>query len=325
MKAQWRTAVLGAGAIAEHHLNAIRLTEGFTACAIADIDVGRAKLIAAKYGIAGYTDYRELIDREKPDVVTIALPHFLHAEAAVHAAERGCHLMLEKPMALSTAECDRILVAGRKQGVRIVVGHTQHYMKENLAAKRILQSGELGELVMIHDVRHADYFHESRPRWFLDRASSGGGILANLGSHSIDKIQWLTERAVRQVKASVSHHTAYNVEGSGAVYLELEGGIPAMIVQSGYRGARRNETEIIGTQGMLRLRTGDSLWKSVGGPYERVDIPNESDPFLLQYAELSEAILADDESMASPLYGRSIVAVLEAIYRAAREGREVRV
>src|SRR4029453_8606589 len=100
-----------------------------------------------------------------------------------------------KPMAVSVSECDAIIQAGQKADIRILVGHTQHYIAENIQAKSIVQSGELGELVMIHDVRHTNYFQDSRPQWFLEKEKSGGGILANLGTHSIDKIQWLTDRA----------------------------------------------------------------------------------------------------------------------------------
>src|SRR5690606_8288678 len=133
-----------------------------------------------------------------------------------------CHVMLEKPMALSVAECDAIIAAAAEARVRILIGHTQHYMAENLLAKQLVERGELGELVMIHDVRHMDYYRSSRPDWFLEKAKSGGGVLANLGTHSIDKIQWLTDSAVRTVRASVTRHGSRgDVEGSGMVYLTL--------------------------------------------------------------------------------------------------------
>lgn len=205
-KAELKVAVLGAGAIAGQHFDAIRRTDGFVACAVADIQLERAQAIAETYGIAAYSDYQELIRQERPDVVVIALPHFLHRETAIFAAENGCHLMLEKPMALNVAECDDIMEAASKADIRILIGHTQHYMAENIHAKRIIESGELGEIVMINDVRHLNYFQDTRPQWFLEKDKSGGGILANLGTHSIDKIQWLMDSSVRKVSAAVSHH-----------------------------------------------------------------------------------------------------------------------
>ncbi|NOU64904.1 gfo/Idh/MocA family oxidoreductase [Paenibacillus sp. LMG 31461] len=322
-KAELKVAVLGAGAIAGQHFDAIRRTDGFVACAVADIQLERAQAIAETYGITDYRDYQELIRQERPDVVVIALPHFLHRETAIFAAEHGCHLMLEKPMALNVAECDDIMEAANKADIRILIGHTQHYIAENIHAKRIIESGELGEIVMINDVRHLNYFQDTRPQWFLEKDKSGGGILANLGTHSIDKIQWLMDSSVRKVSAAVSHHGKRgNVEGSGIIYMELASGLPASIAQSGYPGATRNETEIIGTLGMLKLVTGVSLWISRGGAYEQVDVPPMDTPFELQYKDLLSAIEAKSETSCPPEYARGVIAALEAVYRAAETGVE---
>lgn len=323
---EWTAAVVGAGAIAGHHLKAIGETDGLTACAVADIDRSRAEAVAARFGIRAYGSAEEMIEREAPDIVAISLPHDLHRRMAVFAAERGCHLMLEKPMALNLDECDDIMAAAKRAGIRLLVGHTQQYMAHNLEAKRLLRSGAIGRLVMIHDVRHADYFAASRPDWFLRKEKSGGGILANLGVHSIDKIQWLTDSAVSSVSASTSYHGPRgNVEGSGIVYLKLDNGIPAAIVQSGYPGAQRNETEIIGTEGMMKLATGHGLWISRGGAYEQAEIADPADPFVLQYEDLLQAIREDRETGCPGAYGRQVVAVMEAVYRAAETGREQQV
>lgn len=322
-KTELRAAVLGAGTIANAHLEAIQSTQGLTACAVVDIQPEKASQIAKLFNIAAFTDYRKMIIEEKPDVVAIALPHFLHKETAIFAAEHGCHLMIEKPMALNAAECEEIIQAGRRADIRILVGHTQHYMAENIQAKRMIQSGELGKLVMIHDVRHLNYFQDSRPQWFLEKEKSGGGILANLGTHSIDKIQWLTDSTVRKVSTSVSHfgHRG-DVEGSGMIYLELTAGIPATIVQSGYLGASRNETEIIFTKGMLKLVTGNSLWISRGGSYEKLEPLSLAKPFELQYADLLTAIRTHSETSCPPEYARGVIAALEAVYLSAETGKE---
>lgn len=318
-----KVAVLGAGAIAGDHFDAIRAAKGLTACAVADIHSERASEVAGIYGIKAYQDYREMILRERPDIAVIALPHFLHKDSAVFAAANGCHLLLEKPMALSVAECDAIIEAGRRADIRILVGHTQQYITENIMAKSMIQSGNLGKLVMIHDARHVNYFRDERPLWFLEKEKAGGGILANLGTHSIDKIQWLTERPVRKLNASASYYGSRgNVEGSGMIFMELEGGIPAAIVQSGYLGAPKNETEIIFTEGMLKLVTGEGLWISRGGSYEKVENTGNVAPFSLQYADLQRSILNGEDPSCTPEYARNVIAVLEAVYRSAETGTE---
>ncbi|GBG08381.1 oxidoreductase [Paenibacillus agaridevorans] len=322
-KAELTVAVIGAGAIAGRHFSAVAELEGLRACAVADLNAERVEEAAAQYGIPAYLDYREMIQRERPDIVAIALPHYLHKEAALFAASNGCHMMLEKPMALSVDECDEIIQAAQIGEVCVLVGHTQHYMAENIQAKLMIDSGLIGDLVMIHDVRHTDYFRDSRPDWFLEKKKSGGGILANLGTHSIDKIQWLTGSRVCKVNASTSHNgNRGDVEGSGLIYLELENGMPASIVQAGYVGAARNETEIIGTKGMLKLMTGDSLWLSAGGPYERVEVPRSVSPFELQYMDLLQAISSGGDTGCPPSYGRDIIAILEKVYASAVSGKE---
>ena len=322
-RSNYKVAVLGAGAIASHHFDAIAATDGFEACAVADIDGEKACGIAARYNIAAYRDYREMIRQERPDAAVIALPHFLHKETAVFATEFGCHVMLEKPMALSVAECEAIIEAAKAAKVRVLIGHTQHYMAHNIAARQLVQSGRIGRVVMIHDARHADYFAASRPDWFLEKAKSGGGILANLGTHSIDKIQWLVDSKVRKVNGAVSHYGERgDVEGSGMIYMELENGIVAAVVQSGYQGVPRNETEIIGTKGMLKLRTGNSLWISDGGEYKQLEVPQATAPFQLQYLDLLQEIRSAEFNLDSAVYGRGVLAVLEAVYRAAETGTE---
>ncbi|MFD2332789.1 Gfo/Idh/MocA family protein [Cohnella sp. GCM10020058] len=321
-----KTGMLGAGAIAGNHLEAIRAVDGISACAVTDLDIGKAKAVADKYGIRAYDRFGPMLDAERPDIVTIALPHHLHKEAALQAVGYGCHLMLEKPMALDVQECDEVMEAADKAGVRLLIGHTQQYMAHNLEAKRILQSGELGEIVMINDARHTDYFQLRRPDWFLEKEKAGGGILFNLGAHAIDKIQWLTDGSVRSVRASVSHHGPRgNVEGSGAVFLELDNGIPATMVQSGYPGAARNETEIVCTKGMLKLMTGYQLLISRGGEYEEVEIAEQADPFVLQYLDLLQAIREGREPGCSGAYGRHVIASIEAVYRSAATGKEQKV
>lgn len=318
-----KVAIIGGGIIAGNHLAAIRATDGLRACAIAEIDADKGDALARRHDIAAYRDYRLMIEQERPEVAVIALPHHLHRDAAVFAASQGCHLMLEKPMAISVAECDDIARAAEASGIRVLVGHTQQYIADNLYARELIRGGQLGRAVMIHDIRHTDYFSPSRPGWFLEKSKSGGGILANLGAHSIDKIQWLTDGLVRKVDASTSHFGSRgDVEGSGIVYMELDNGIPATIVQSGYPGAPRNETEIICTGGMIKLLAGEGVWVSRGGAYERMDVPRTTTPFELQYADLLGAIRSGRQTGCPPEYGRGIIAALEAVYLSAASGKE---
>ncbi|QHW34001.1 Gfo/Idh/MocA family oxidoreductase [Paenibacillus rhizovicinus] len=310
-----RVVIIGAGNIAVSHLEALRKMTRLEAVAVADVQEQRASKLADEYGIHAYADYRAMIEQEKPDVAVITLPHFLHKEAAVWCAEAGCHILLEKPMALNAAECDEIIAAVKASQVRLLVGHTQHYLPENRKAAQLIRQGDLGELLMINDTRHMHYYRDSRPDWFLEQAKAGGGILTNLGSHSLDKIQWFGGAPIAKVRASVSYFGPRgDVEGSGLVYLENENGLPATISQSGYAVVPRNETELVFTKGMLKVLSGQSLWISEGETYVQVPVEDQTDPFILQFEDLIDHIETGKPLACSMEYSRSIVAAVDAIY-----------
>jgi len=318
-----RVVVIGAGKIVDAHLQAIAQISRLQAVAVADVQQDRARDVADRYGLKAYTDYRTMLEREKADVAIVALPHFLHKQAALDCAEAGCHMLMEKPMALTVAECDEMIAAAAKQGVQLMVGLTQHYFAENRLAKQILHRGDLGRLVMINDVRHQHYFVDSRPDWFLSKAKAGGGIITNLGAHSVDKIQWLLDSRIRTVRAQLTHYADRgDVEGSGSIYATTDAGIPATIVQSGYKGVPVNETHLIFTQGMLKLLTGKGLWISDNGSYREVPLPQTADPYVLQLADLVDAIDGVKPLECSGAYARTINEVLEGIYTSQESGKE---
>jgi predicted dehydrogenase len=320
----YRTAVIGAGRIADSHISGMRATPEFTPVAIADVNEERARELGQAERLRCYADYREMIRAEKPDAAIIALPHHLHREAAIFCAEQGCHVMIEKPMAISLRECDKISDAVRRCGVMAMVGHTQHYMAANRAARELVRADTMGKLVMVNDTRHGDYFSADRPDWFFRKALAGGGRMMNLGSHSIDRIQWITGRAISKVKASLTYYgNRGDVEGSGLVYAENADGVPITISQSGYKGAPRNELELIFTGGMIRVEGSGSLSVSKGGSYEKVEPGVCVSAFALQYRDFLEAIRTGREPECSLDYARGVIAIVESIYRSQECGQMI--
>ncbi|AZK47667.1 Gfo/Idh/MocA family protein [Paenibacillus lentus] len=322
----YRVALIGAGIISRNHLNAMKQMTALQAVAVADIDEIRGRKVGKEYGIAYYDNYREMILKERPDIAILALPHFLHEECAVWCANQGCHLLLEKPMALNIQQCDAILEAVKAAGVKLMVGHTQHYWPANIQAKALIESGELGRLIAIHDTRHVYYFSDHRPDWFLDREKAGGGIMMNLGAHSIDKIQWLTGSRITKVKAALSYEgTRGNVEGSGCLFLETTTGVTGIVVQSGYKGVPKDETELIFDRAMVKLISAKGVWINREGQYVMLESQDNIDPFELQFRDLLQAIEQNTETDSSGEYARSVIAALEAVYRSNETGVEQRV
>ncbi|WP_409342685.1 Gfo/Idh/MocA family protein [Paenibacillus sp. MBLB4367] len=319
-----KVAIIGAGGIVTSHLEAFKQVEGMQATAIADINEVRVTQMANEYGLAPYTDYKVMLSEQKPDAVIITLPHFLHKPAAVACAELGCHIYLEKPMAMDEAECDEIMAAAERNGVQLMVGHTQHYLPSNRKAKGIIRGGSLGKLIMINDQRHSFYFPETRPGWFLEKAKSGGGIMMNLGSHSLDRIQWLTDSRFTRIKGSITFHADRgDVEGSGLIYGQTSIGVPAVICQSGYKGAQTNMAELMFTGGMLKIDAGGKVEISRGGAYEEVPVEDQTSPFLLQLEDFRKQIETGEQPYCSGEYAKSVIAAVQAVYRSHELGAEV--
>lgn len=320
----FRAAVIGAGIIAKLHARALHESERTIFAAIADINPERARELGEPCGAAVYEDYRLMIAQEKPDVAIITLPHHLHKEATIYCMEQGCHVLLEKPMALNAAECAEINGAAVKHGVKVSVGHMQHFFAANIKAKEIIESGRLGRLVAINDRRHHPYFLPDRPGWFLDKARSGGGVVINLGSHSIDKIQWLTGLTIRSVKANMTYYGERgDVEGSASLFLHTSSGVPAMVSLCGYNNVAVNETELLFTEGQLKITGPQGLWiGAFGQPYERVETEGLAEAFAAQWNSVLDCVEHGSEEGISGTYGQSVCAVVDAAYRSSETGKE---
>ncbi|MNN35691.1 putative 4,5-dihydroxyphthalate dehydrogenase [compost metagenome] len=226
-------------------------------------------------------------------------------------------------MALNVKECDEIIEAASSAGVTVLVGHTQHYLPANIQAKKLIEGRELGELIAIQDTRHLHYYKDDRPGWFFEKAKSGGGIMMNLGAHSIDKIQFITGSRVARVHAALSYFGPRgDVEGSGMVFMQTTSGLSATVVQSGYEGVSGDITDLIFTQGMARLISGKGLWISRNGQYEQSALEEQEDPFILQFRDLLEGIRTGLEPDSSGIYARTVIAAIEAIYASDAQGGE---
>lgn len=318
-----RAVVVGAGAIAGLHLRTLAASERTELVGVADISGERARLAAEAYSIKPYTDYRAMVRAEKPDIVVITLPHYLHKEAAIWCAEQGCHVLLEKPMAMNARECADINAAAARCGIVLAVGHMQHYFAENVKAKQLIQSGKLGRLVTIIDRRYGYYYDEKRPAWFLDKAASGGGIVINIGSHSIDKIQWLTDCQITSVKAELTFYGERgDVEGSANLLMRTSHGATASVSLFGYRGVPpANETELLFTDGALKIVARKGLWISGANGYELVDTGAKGEPFAPQWDDLLNAIGHGSELSITGTYAQTVSAVVDAAYRSHETGR----
>jgi len=166
------------------------------------------------------------------DAVYVATPNPLHAEHAIAAAQCGKHVIVEKPMATSLAECDAMNEAAEKHGVKLLCGHTHSFDPPIRQIRAIVKSGELGRLCMINTWNYNEFMY--RPRMRHELAMSRGVVL-NQGPHHVDVVRLIGGGMVRSVRAMTGvWDKARQWEGSYTCYLEFADGTPATLVYSGY-------------------------------------------------------------------------------------------
>jgi phthalate 4,5-cis-dihydrodiol dehydrogenase len=182
-----------------------------------------------------YAEVADLCADPDIDAVYVATPHQYHAPHTILAAEHGKHVLLEKPMALTLEDCDAMIAAAERHGVRLLVGRGSHgFDPPILKIREIVRGGELGRLGMVHTWHYGDFLYRPRTPAELD-TSQGGGVLFNQGPHQIDIVRVIGGGMLRSVRAMMGNWDAQrSTEGAFACYLEFEDGSGATIVYSGY-------------------------------------------------------------------------------------------
>jgi predicted dehydrogenase len=185
-----RLAVVGCGAVAQiHHVPAIAASDRVEAAVLVDADEKRARELAARFGVPEVaTDYRELPG--KVDGAVVALPNSLHAPVSIELLRRGVHVLVEKPMAMTVAECDAMIEAARAGRAVLAVGLDFRFFDSSLLVRDLLRDGLIGE------IRRFDLRQGVIPRWpfatdfLLRKEMAGGGVLADFGVHVLDLLLW---------------------------------------------------------------------------------------------------------------------------------------
>lgn len=184
------------------------------------------------YGGETFTSVEAMCESADVDAVYVATPNQLHAKHVIAVTERGKHVIVEKPMATSIAECDAMNEAAEKRGVKLLCGHTHSFDPPIRKIREIVESGELGKLRMINTWNYNEFMY--RPRMRHELATSRGVVL-NQGPHHVDIVRLIGGGMVRSVRSMTGvWDKAREWEGSYTCYLEFQDGTPATLVYSGY-------------------------------------------------------------------------------------------
>jgi phthalate 4,5-cis-dihydrodiol dehydrogenase len=226
--------IVGLGMAGAVMVHAAAAHPGYVLKAGADPHPGPREAFARDHNARAYADVKELVADPAVEAVYIATPHQFHAPHAKLAAEHGKHIILEKPMALTLADCDAIVAAVERYKVHLVVGHTHAFDPNVRLMRDIIARGELGKLGLINSFNYTNFLYRPRRPEELD-TTKGGGILFNQVPHQIDTARLLAGGIVTSVRALASVlDPSRPTEGSCAALLQFEGGAAASLVYSGY-------------------------------------------------------------------------------------------
>jgi len=256
--------VVGCGAIGPTHGAAVaQLADEAELVAVADPIAERAKTMAGKFGVSRiYEDYSQLIRDDGVDVVCICTPSGMHADMAIAAMEAGKHVIVEKPMDVTLASCDRMIQAERKTGRKMTIISQHRFDSATQIVKQAIDSGKLGKIVLadaqIKWWRTQEYYDSGdwRGTWRWD----GGGALMNQGVHTVDVLQYLVG-GVKKLWAQTrtSAHTGIEVEDIAVCACDFACGAVGTITATtaAYKGLPVR-IDIYGTEGSAIIE-GDRL------------------------------------------------------------------
>ena len=189
---------------------------------------------AADFAAKGYATVEELSADPAVEAIYVATPHQYHAEHALLAARHGKHLLVEKPMALTLAECGAIIDAARSAGIVLVVGHSHSFDAPVARLRALVGSGAFGAVRMINAINYTDYLYRPRRPEELDTAQ-GGGAVFNQAAHQVDIVRLIGGGRVASVRAATgAWDAARPTEGAYAALLTFADGAFASLTYGGY-------------------------------------------------------------------------------------------
>lgn len=352
-----RTALVGCGKVGAIHAAALQSLDESELVAVCDASLDRAGAFASRYGGRPYADVATMLRESGAEAVTLCTPHPQHVEAAIEAAARGVHVLVEKPMAATLADCDAMLAAARKAGTTLGVVSQRRFYEPVLRMREAIDAGKIGRpalgVFQMFSWREPAYYRSDpwRGKWDTE----GGGVLVNQSPHQLDLLQWFLGE-IEQVSGFWTNvnHPEVEVDDTAVATIRFKGGGLGSIVTSlsqrpglytkvhvhGSNGASigvetdRGATFIAGYSTITEPPLND-LWNVPGEENQLAAFQAEDrarfaaiDPIAHYHALQIQDFLQAAQNGRPPRVtgddGRTVVAMFTAIYRSQREGRAIR-
>jgi UDP-N-acetyl-2-amino-2-deoxyglucuronate dehydrogenase len=309
-----RIGILGAGGISDTHARAARAIPGVEVVAVHGANQTKTEALAQTAGAVAYRDLDSFLAHPM-DVVAIGSPSGVHAEQAIAAVRRGLHVLVEKPLDITTARIDRVIQEADRAGVKAGVFFQDRLTPDLVAMKTAIDAGQIGTPVCasgrVKWYRPPEYYADSR--WRGTKALDGGGVLMNQAIHTIDAMLWLCG-PVAQVSARIATRLhKIDVEDTAAALFEFaSGGFGVLEASTAAFPGLPRRIEVTGTKGTL-VHEQDARPAVVADAtgHQRV------------LEDFLGAIHGNRTPACDAREGRRSVALIEAIYKSALTGGSV--
>ena len=335
-----RTALIGCGRIADRHVRLVTSMPEFSLAAVADVHRGKAEALAAGFGGRAYPDYREMLEREKPDLVHVLTPSGTHAAIALDAMDVCENVLVEKPMALTLADADAMIAKADRLGRRLFVVKQNRYNLPVVKLREALARGRFGRLTLgairVRWCRRQDYYDQDayRGTWAQD-----GGALTNQASHHVDMLQWMFGAVDAVFAMTARQLVRIEAEDTGVAVVRFASGALGTIEAT--TAARPTDIEasisVLGEHGVVEIG-GFALNEMKRWTFESVE--EEDEDVLALYrtnppnvygfghheylAGVARAIAADGAPEIGGREGRKSLELIVAIYESAERNAPVK-
>lgn len=325
--------IIGLGRIADHHMRGIARSSNARVTAFVSGHRDKAERIASQYdvpksSIYNYQDMDRIRDNKTIDAVIVCLPNSMHAEYTIRSARAGKHVLCEKPMAISVAECEQMIAACKGAKVKLMIAYRLHYEPITLKTIKMVRDGAIGKIEAIDS---ANGFNIARDEWRSTRALGGGGPLMDVGIYSLNATRYITGEdpvAFTAVATTPDHDGRFQgVEENLAWTMRFPSGAVASCTTT-YGASMPGYYKVFGSKGWLEVDQfgyqGVHLIASYksdqNGPQKKVDETNpEPDPmqFVRQIEHFSRCILENRTPDTPGEEGLKDMQHIQSIYKAA--------
>lgn len=319
-----RFGLVGAGAMAQTWAQAFRVASGVELVGVADVRRELADLLAEQCGCRSAGSVDELVDGAGLDAAVVCTPPASHPEVGVSLVERRVAVLCEKPLAVDLVGARKLLSAAAAHDVILTMASKFRFVEDVVRARSLIASGILGEIVQYRNTFASRV--DMRSRWNGDPAVSGGGVVIDNGTHSVDIARYLLGPVTEVLAVESRRVQGLPVEDTATILLRTEGGAVGTVELSWAVDKQRDDyVEVDGTEGVVRVgwksssfrRHASPTWIDFGNGYDKVVAhARQLEGFAAAVRGIGELLVTPDDALAS-------VAAVEAAYRSMETGRWV--